>query len=89
MRRNVLDFEPAGALFVPDDDPLKFYRRIAELFSLPLQGKDRERGFLFFEINEAYGDEIVALLNDYGYRDIRLIKDMYGKARIVEGRMVG
>ncbi len=89
MRRNVLDFEPSGALFVPDDDPLKFYRRIAELFSLPLQGKDRERGFLFFEINEAYGDEIVALLNDYGYRDIRLIKDMYGKARIVEGRMVG
>lgn len=89
MRRNVLDFEPLGALFVPDDDPLKFYRRIAELFSLPLQGKDRERSFLFFEINEAYGDEIVALLNDYGYRDIRLIKDMYGKARIIEGRMVG
>ncbi len=89
MRRNVLDFEPSGALFVPDDDPLKFYRRIAELFSLPLRAEVRERDFLFFEINEAYGDEIVALLNDYGYTDIRLIKDMYGKARIIEGRMVG
>ena len=89
MRKNVLDFEPAQALFVPDDDPLKFYRRIAELFSLPLKGKDRERGFLFFEINEAYGEEVTNLLRELGYTEVQLIQDIYGKARIVTGRMVG
>lgn len=89
MRRNVLDFEPPSALFVPDDDPLMFYRRIAQLFSPITRNPSPIPPHIFFEINEAYGDEIVALLNDYGYRDIRLIKDIYGKARIIEGRMVG
>ena len=80
MRKNVLDFEPETALFVPDDDPLKFYRRIAEL---------RLGTHLFFEINEAYGDEMVTLLENLGYTEVRLIQDMYGKARIIEGRVVG
>lgn len=80
MRRNVLEFEPTSALFVPDDDPLIFYRRISEL---------RLGTHLFSEINEAHGDEMVALLEDLGYTDVRLIQDMYGKARIIEGRMVG
>ena len=86
MRPNVLDFEPSSALFVPDSDPLLFYRRIAELFSLPLKGKGRERG-LFFEINEAYGEELKQLLDSLGYTDIQIHKDIYGKDRIIEARM--
>jgi len=80
MRPNVLDFEPHTALFVPDADPLKFYRRIAEL----KLGK-----YLFFEINEAFGEEMKNLFADLGYTDILITKDIYGKARIIEGRMVG
>ena len=86
MRPNVLNFEPYSALFVPDSDPLLFYRRIAELFSLPLEGKGRERG-LFFEINEAYGPQLSAMLSGLGYTDIQIHKDIYGKDRIIEARM--
>ena len=86
MRPNVLNFEPYSALFVPDADPLLFYRRIAELFSLPLEGKGRERG-LFFEINEAYGPQLSAMLSGLGYTDIQIHKDIYGKDRIIEARM--
>ena len=86
MRPNVLNFEPSSALFVPDDDPLRFYRRIAELFSLPLEGKGRARG-LFFEINEAYGFQLSAMLDRLGYTDIQIHKDIYGKDRIIEARM--
>ena len=86
MRANVLNYEPSSALFVPDSDPLRFYRRIAELCSLPLQGKGRQRG-LFFEINEAFGEELSILLSGLGYRDIHITKDIYGKDRIIEARM--
>ena len=86
MRPNVLNFEPYSALFVPDADPLKFYRRIAELFSLPLEGKGRERG-LFFEINEAFGPQLSAMLDSLGYTGIQITKDIYGKDRIIEARM--
>lgn len=86
MRANVLNYEPSSALFVPDSDPLRFYRRIAELCFLPLQGKGRERG-LFFEINEAFGEELSILLSGLGYRDIHITKDIYGKDRIIEARM--
>ena len=80
MRPNVLNFEPETALFVPDNDPLKFYRRIAEL---------KLGTYLFFEINEAFGEAMRDLLADLGYTDIQITKDIYGKARIIEGRMVG
>jgi len=86
IRPNVLNFEPYSALFVPDDDPLLFYRRIAELSSLPLEGKGRERG-LFFEINEAYGPQLSAMLDSLGYTGIQITKDIYGKDRIIEARM--
>ena len=78
MRPNVLNYEPASALFVPDDDPLRFYRRIASLHL----GK-----YLFFEINEAYSAELSALLTQLGYTDIQITNDIYGKPRIIEGRM--
>ena len=77
MRPNVLDHEPASALFVPDNDPLRFYRRIASL-----HGK-----YLFFEINEAFSAEMEALLQENGYTDIIITKDIYGKPRIIEARM--
>ena len=80
MRPNVLNYEPAIALFVPDNDPLRFYRRIASLHL----GKQ-----LFFEINEAYSAELAALLHELGYIDIHITNDIYGKARIIEGRMAG
>ena len=80
MRRNVLDYEPATALFVPDEDPLLFYRRIAQL---------RIGKYLFFEINEAYAKELKEMLSQFGYTDIQITNDIYGKQRIIEGRMVG
>ena len=85
MRPNVLNFEPSSALFVPDSDPLLFYRRIAEIFSPPFRA-----GLgvgLFFEINESYGEELKQLLDNLGYTDIQIYKDIYGKDRIIEARM--
>ena len=79
MEANVLDWEPALALFVPNDDPLRFYRRIATLgreLLLP-------EGKLYFEINWAFGREIAYMLEMNQYRDIRVIKDIFGKDRIV------
>jgi len=78
MESNVLDYEPGTALFVPDEDPLLFYRRIAEL---------KAGRALFFEINEAYGAEVAQLLCEKGYTDVQIIQDMYGKDRIVTCRM--
>ncbi|WP_304411420.1 peptide chain release factor N(5)-glutamine methyltransferase [Bacteroides acidifaciens] len=79
MDANVLDWEPELALFVPDDDPLRFYRRIADLGrELLLPG-----GRLYFEINQAYGLETAHMLEMNQYRDVRVIKDIFGKDRIV------
>ena len=86
MRPNVLDFEPSSALFVPDSDPLKFYRKIAEIFS-PITRNPLPVTHLFFEINEAYGEELKQLLDSLGYTDIQIHKDIYGKDRIIEARM--
>ena len=87
MRRNVLDYEPASALFVPDNDPLLFYRRIAELFFRTPYTIHRTPKYLFFEINEAYPAELSAMLAGLGYTDIHLTDDIYGKPRIIEARM--
>ena len=100
MRPNVLNFEPSSALFVPDSDPLLFYRRIAEIFSPPFTGEGlcpiglpvavrrTSSGLgLFFEINEAYGPQLSAMLSGLGYTDIQIHKDIYGKDRIIEARM--
>lgn len=79
MRPNVVDFEPAGALYVPDDDPLLFYRRIAEL---PLLEPDGE---LWLEINERYGFQVRGLLLSLGYRDVQVVRDIHGRERMVRG----
>ena len=80
MARNVLDYEPKEALFVPDDDPLLFYRRIAQLGKAHLC----EGGTLYFEINEQCGAQMQRLLGGMGYREIRLIQDFYGKDRMIK-----
>ncbi len=93
MKSNVLDYEPSTALFVPDSDPLLFYRRIAELQtrrnpnSKQGQAQTPKPLFLFFEINEAYGPQLSAMLESIGYTDIQIHKDIYGKDRIIEARM--
>lgn len=79
MEPNVLDWEPGLALFVPDNDPLRFYRRIAVL-GRTLLAPD---GKLYFEINRRYGVQTVSMLADLGYRNPRVIKDISGNDRIV------
>ena len=79
MERNVLDWEPSLALFVPDNDPLLFYRRIAELGrTLLVPG-----GKLYFEINRAFGEETASMLREQGYSNLRILKDISGNDRIV------
>jgi release factor glutamine methyltransferase len=87
MRPNVLDYEPSTALFVPDSDPLLFYRRIAELSSMDYRPSTNDQRLIFFEINEAYGPQLSAMLSGLGYTDIQITKDIYGKDRIIEARM--
>ena len=87
MRPNVLDYEPSTALFVPDSDPLLFYHRIAELSSMDYRPSTNDQRLIFFEINEAYGPQLSAMLSGLGYTNIQIHKDIYGKPRIIEGRM--
>lgn len=82
MHSNVLDFEPALALFVPDEDPLLFYRRIADLGKKALKPK----GKLYFEIHEDFGNEVSDLLLQKGYREVKVIQDLNGKDRMVFGQ---
>ena len=81
MRPNVLGWEPATALFVPDNDPLLFYRRLAALGQVLL----RPGGRLYFEINEAFSAETQALLTQFGYAEVRGVADMFGRDRMVAG----
>ena len=80
MERNVLDWEPELALFVPDDDPLLFYRRIADI-GLKILTKG---GTLYYEINQLYGPETVNLLKEKGYTDVELRKDLSANDRMVK-----
>ena len=80
MDANVLDWEPETALFVPDADPLLFYRKIAELgVSMLCKG-----GALYFEINRAYGEETLRMLEGLDYRQLELRKDDFGNDRMIK-----
>lgn len=80
MEANVLDWEPSIALFVPDTDPLLFYRKIAELgLEMLVAG-----GALYFEINRAYGEMMKTMLEDMGYNNVELRKDMFGNDRMIK-----
>lgn len=79
MRRNVLDHEPGIALFVPDDDPLLFYRALA---SVSLRLLDSS-GTGIVEINEALGPETAAVFETAGYKKTEILRDIFGKDRFV------
>ena len=80
MEQNVLAWEPELALFVPDDDPLLFYRHIADIGRRILS----ENGILYYEINQLYGSETVQLLVDKGYKEVELRKDLSGNDRMIK-----
>lgn len=80
MHANVTNFEPHTALFVPQDDPLLFYKEIAGLATKKLV----KGGLLFFEINESYGIETVEMLKEKQFKDVELRKDMSGRDRIIK-----
>ncbi|MDX2302591.1 MAG: peptide chain release factor N(5)-glutamine methyltransferase [Microscillaceae bacterium] len=77
MQPNVLDYEPAIALFVEDQNPLIFYEKIAEYAIVHLQ----VGGFLYLEINEVFGKEIKNLLECVGFTQVTIHQDMHGKDR--------
>mgnify|MGYP002879868994 CR=1 FL=1 len=80
MSPNVLDYEPHVALFVPDNNPLIFYTRIANIASSNLY----KGGVLFLEINEKYAKDVMELLLDNGFVDIELKKDINDKDRMIK-----
>lgn len=82
MRRNVTGYEPATALFVPDDDPLLFYRAIARAARRMLT----DVGRLYYEIHEQFGDEVCAMLRAEGFRGVELRRDFNDKFRMICGR---
>ena len=80
IKKNVLDYEPHLALFVEDTDALLFYRKIAQLALENLS----PNGLLFFEINQYLGRETVELLENLGFKNIELKKDIYGNDRMIK-----
>ena len=80
MEENVVGYEPRVALFVPDEDPLVFYRAIGWLGMKVL----KKEGLLFFEINRRFGKEMVELLQGMGYVEVEVRKDMFGNDRMVK-----
>lgn len=83
IKPNVLEFEPHLALFVEDDDALLFYRKIAQLAKKHLS----ENGLLFFEINQYLGKQTVELLEEIGFKNISLKKDIYENDRMIRSTM--
>ena len=82
MEKNVLEHEPSIALFVPDEDPLKFYRAIAEYASSALKSE----GVLYFEINPIYEKETREMLEELGFKDIETKEDAFGKKRMMKAK---
>lgn len=82
MEPHVLDHEPHQALFVPDEDPLLFYKAIGQYASHALAN----RGSLFFEINPLYATDITNMLDEMGFFEIETRKDQFGKYRMIKAR---
>nr|WP_315090766.1 peptide chain release factor N(5)-glutamine methyltransferase [uncultured Alloprevotella sp.] len=78
MEAHILDYEPASALFVPDADPLLFYRALARL------GQQLKAAAVLVEINQAYGQETVEMFQSNGYSNVELRRDIYGKDRMIK-----
>ena len=84
MECNVLEHEPHLALFVPDDDPLLFYRAIAQY---AIEGL-KPQGSLFFEINPLYADDLAQMLRLMSYHDISIRRDQFGKPRFLKATKI-
>ena len=82
MSPNVLDYEPHIALFVPDDDPLRFYKAISSDATRLL----KPGGKLYYEINPLYSARLADMLEHDGWQDISVIKDIHGKDRFISAR---
>ncbi len=82
MELHVTEWEPHTALFVPDEDALRFYRAIAEIGQTDAL---KPGGHVYVEINQALGKETVELFERYGYKEVTLRKDIYGNDRMVRG----
>ena len=82
MAQNVLDYEPHEALFVPDDDPMLFYRAIATYATTGL----KKGGRLFFEINPLYADALQDMLSAMQFTQIETKNDQYGKQRMIKAQ---
>jgi release factor glutamine methyltransferase len=82
LPQNVARFEPATALFVPDDDPLLFYRIISDFASLRL----KQAGNVYVEVHEDFADEVVELFVKTGFYPVQLRTDINGKKRMVKAR---
>ncbi len=85
MRSNVVAFEPETALFVQDEDPLLFYRKITCLAKDHLTNE----GKIFFEVNEAHAEEVAELFSETGFTEIEIKNDMQGKPRMVKAEKPG
>lgn len=83
MEAHVLEHEPALALFVPDEDPLRYYRALARLAHSTL----RPGGALYVEINSRFGNETAALFEQEGLKRIELRKDAFGADRFIKARL--
>lgn len=79
LHRNVIDYEPGIALFVPDEQPLIFYEKIASLAALSLSPNGR----LYFETYEEFHPQLVAMLEGKGFAEVKSRKDFYGRPRFV------
>ncbi len=84
MADNVVKYEPYMALFVPDDDPLQFYKALASFGKFKLQ----ENGWLLAEIHEDLGKEVIDLWLGYNYKQVEIKKDLQGKDRFVRAQYV-
>ena len=84
MECNVLEHEPHLALFVPDDDPLLFYRAIAQYAAVAL----KPQGSLFFEINPLYADDLAQMLRMMSYHSILIHQDQFGKPRFLKATKI-
>ena len=84
MAQNVLDYEPHLALFVPDDDPLLFYRAIAQYAIKAL----KSQGSLFFEINPLYASSLAHLLSTMSFYDVKTLPDQFGKLRFLKATKI-
>lgn len=88
LAKNVLDYEPSLALFVPNDDALLFYRKIAQFLLFirnHTKGTEGGKKWLFFECHADFAKDVLQLLEEYGFENLELKRDLSGKERMVKG----